>query len=160
MKKMFFLLAALTLTAGAVCAEQNSNYLSDLAVNFGYSGKPYPLHLYDNETAVAIARHVGNRDWQLPIVGFEGFPDSDVMQYYDIPSRYVIPSTPQTVTSEKAGEVYYSKPNRLVLFYHDAQVRGEFTKVGHFDVTSDFIEAVEKNPVLEGWGVLIIKVQR
>lgn len=46
--------------------------------------------------------------------------DYDVMQYYDVSSRYDIPSNPETVTSEKAGEVYYSDPNRIVLFYHDA----------------------------------------
>ena len=41
------------------------------------------------------------------------------MQYYDIPSHYEIPSEPEMVTAEKAGEVYYSEPNRIILFYQD-----------------------------------------
>jgi hypothetical protein len=78
------------------------------------------------------------------------------MQYYDIPSRYNIPSNPDNITSEKAGEVYYSSPNRIILFFGDAQVSGEYTKVGYFDYTEEFRAAVENNPVLEGWGNKIV----
>jgi hypothetical protein len=80
------------------------------------------------------------------------------MQYYDIPSRFKITSAPETVTSEKAGEVYYSSPNRIILFYQDAQVKGEFTKVGNLQNTSGLKEAVEKNPVIAGWGNKIISI--
>lgn len=45
------------------------------------------------------------------------------MQYYDVPSRYEILSIPETVMTEAAGDVYYSEPNRIVLFYGDAAVR-------------------------------------
>ena len=157
MKKTVLILAVLLASVvGTVSAE---DFLMDLNVIFGYSGQTYPLHLYDNETAVAVARHVGSRDWQLPIVGFEG-ENSDVLQYYDVPKRYIIPSKPERVTSEKAGEVYYSHPNRLILFYQDAHVPGQYTKVGYFDVSRKFIEDVEDNPVLDGWGVMILKVKR
>ena len=54
------------------------------------------------------------------------------------------------------GEVYYSEPNRIVLFYQDAEISGEYTLVGHFDADEDFISAVEDNPVLEGWGNKIV----
>ncbi|MCM1542864.1 MAG: cyclophilin-like fold protein [Blautia sp.] len=80
------------------------------------------------------------------------------MQYYDIPSRYEIPAAPEEITSEKVGEVYYSEPNRIILFYHDAEVSAEYTPVGYFDATDEFIEAVENNPVLEGWGNKIISI--
>ena len=80
------------------------------------------------------------------------------MQYYDIPSRYDIPSNPEVITSQKAGEVYYSAPNRIVLFFGDAQVYGEYTKIGYFDNTQEFKTAVENNPVLEGWGNKIIQI--
>jgi len=43
------------------------------------------------------------------------------MQFYDIPSKYEIPSDSKHITEEKAGEVYYSEPNRIVLFYKDTQ---------------------------------------
>ena len=74
------------------------------------------------------------------------------MQYYDIPSRYEIPSNPERIASEAAGTVYYSEPNRIVLFFHEAEVPGEYTPVGYFDDTDEFVSAVENNPVLEGWG--------
>jgi hypothetical protein len=82
------------------------------------------------------------------------------MQYYDIPSSYSIPKNPETVTSEKAGEVYFAEPNRIVLFYKDAEISGEYTKIGYFDYSDDFISAVENNPVLEGWGNKIVVISK
>ena len=116
------------------------------------------LYLEDNETAAAIAEYVGQTAWQLPIYHYDDFEGWEVMQYYDIPSRYEIPSSAASVTSELAGEVYYSEPNRIVLFYHDAEISGEYTLIGHFDATEEFVTAVEENPVLEGWGNKIVQI--
>ena len=129
---------------------------TELVVRFGDRGEPFIMHLYNNDTAKAIARHVGTADWRLPIYNYEGYENWEVMQYYDIPSRYEIPSNPETVTEEAAGTVYYSEPNRIVLFYGDAEVTGEYTPVGYFDNTEEFRSAVENNPVLEGWGNKIV----
>lgn len=133
---------------------------SELEVRFGDDGEPFMMQMEDNETAAAIARYVGTTDWRLPIYERDPDADYDVMQYYDISSRYDIPSNPSTVTSEKAGEVYYSDPNRIVLFYHDAEITGEYTKIGTFDATDEFVTAVEENPVLEGWGNKIILISQ
>ena len=131
---------------------------TELVVQFGDGGDPFILHLYDNDTAEAIARHVGTADWRLPIYNYEGYENWEVMQYYDIPSRYEIPSNPETVTEEVAGTVYYSEPNRIVLFYGDGEVTGEYTPVGYFDNTEEFRSAVENNPVLEGWGNKLVLI--
>ncbi len=77
---------------------------TELEVCFGDGGLPFTLHLYDNDTAAAIARRVGTSDWRLPIYHYDDFENWEVMQYYDIPSRYEIPSNPETITSEKVGE--------------------------------------------------------
>lgn len=131
---------------------------TELVVRFGDDGDPFIMHLYDNDTAKAIARHVGTADWRLPIYNYEGYENWEVMQYYDIPSRYEIPSNPETITEEAAGTVYYSEPNRIVLFYGDGKVTGEYTPVGYFDNTEEFRSAVEDNPVLEGWGNKIVHI--
>ncbi|NMM94413.1 cyclophilin-like fold protein [Bifidobacterium oedipodis] len=131
---------------------------SVLEVRFGDDGAPFALNLESNATASAIAGYVAESDWRLPIYHYDDFEDSDVMQYYDIPSRYEIPSNPGAVTEEHAGELYYSHPNRIILFYRDAQVSGEYTKVGEFDPTDDFVNAVINNPVLEGWGNKIVQI--
>ncbi len=138
--------------------EGNNNPATELEVCFGDDGAPFILHLYDNYTAAAIAEHVGTADWRLPIYHYDDFENWEVMQYYDIPSRYEIPSDPETITSEKAGEVYYSEPNRIILFYGDAEVNSEYTKVGYFDFTEELKQAVEDNPVLEGWGNKIVLI--
>ncbi len=131
---------------------------TELEVCFGDRGSSFILHLYDNDTAAAIARHVGTAEWRLPIYHYDDYENWVVMQYYDIPSRYEIPSNPESITSEKAGEVYYSEPNRIVLFYGDAEVSSEYTKVGYFDFTDEFKQAVENNPVLDGWGNKIVLI--
>lgn len=138
-------------------AQVSGQTSGQLTVRFGTSA-PFTLHLEDNETAAAIARHVGTADWRLPIYHFDDYDGWEVFQYYDIPSRYDIPSNAETVISEQAGQVYYSAPNRIVLFYHDGEINGEYTLVGHFDATEGFISAVENNPVLEGWGNKIVQI--
>ena len=143
--------------SGAVTSNANDT-AAELTVRFGDSGDPFTLYLEDNDTAAAIARHVGSADWRLPIYHFDDYDGWEVMQYYDIPSRYEIPPNAETVVSEQAGQVYYSEPNRIVLFYHDADITGEYTLVGHFEATEDFVAAVEENPVLEGWGNKIVNI--
>jgi len=131
---------------------------TDLVVRFGDDGEPFIMHLYDNNTAAAIARHVGTGDWRLPIYHYDDYENWEVMQYYDIPSRYEIPSAPEQITEEKAGTVYYSEPNRVILFYQDAEVPAEYTPVGYFDYNDEFLKAVQDNPVLEGWGNKIVRI--
>ena len=132
-----------------------SNDTAELIVRFGDEGEPFTMVLEDNSTAQAIAGYVSTTDWRLPIYNYD---ESDVMQYYDIPSRYEIPDNSTAVTEAHAGDVFYSDPNRIVLYYHDAEISEEYTKIGTFDPTDDFIAAVENNPVLEGWGNKIVRI--
>lgn len=134
--------------------------VTELEVHFGDNGEAFMMHLDDNETARVIAGYVGTSDWRLPVYERDDDVDYSVVQYYDIPSRYEIPSSPETVTEAKAGEVYYSDPNRIVLFYQDAEISEEYTKVGTFDATEEFVTAVAENPVLEGWGNKIILISQ
>lgn len=129
-----------------------------LQVHFGDDGAPFTMHLYDNDTADKIAEYVGTADWRLPIYNYEGYDNWEVMQYYDIPSRYDIPSNPQRVTSVAAGTVYYSDPNRIVLFFGDAEVSSEYTPIGYITYSQDFVDAVQNNPVQEGWGNKIVNI--
>lgn len=138
--------------------ERTTAALGDLEVRFGDAGEPFALHMENNETAEAIVRYVGTSDWRLPIYDRDDDVDYSVMEYYDIPSRYEIPAEPETVTEARAGDVFYSDPNRIVLFYHDAEISEEYVKIGTFDATDEFISAVENNPVLEGWGNKIIQI--
>ncbi|HIR04090.1 MAG TPA: hypothetical protein IAD34_08520 [Candidatus Scatovicinus merdipullorum] len=61
----------------------------------------------------------------------------------DIPGRYEIPDNSDTVTQAHAGDVFYSDPNRIVLYYHDAQLYKEYTKIGTFEATEEFVAAIE-----------------
>lgn len=139
--------------------ETTVEFVPKLEVSFGREGEPFTMNLFDNDTARAISRYVGTSEWNLPIYHYDDYENYEVMQYYDIPDRYDIPSNPETITSEKAGDVYYSEPNRIVLFYHDANIAGEYTRLGTFDATQGFISAVENNPVVEGWSNKIVSIR-
>ena len=139
--------------------EQTEPSAIELAVRFGDSGEAFTLHLYDNSTAAAIARYVGTASWRLPIYHYDDYDNWEVMQYYDIPSRYEIPSNAETVSEEHAGTVYYSEPNRIVLFYQEAEVSGEYTPVGYFDYSDEFLSAVQNNPTVPGWSNKLVLIE-
>ena len=143
---------------GAEEAGEELTGVSALEVRFGDDGAPFVMQMEDNATAAAVAGYVGTANWRLPIYHYDDYKNWEVMQYYDIPSHYEIPSEPEMVTAEKAGEVYYSEPNRIILFYQDGEVTGEYTKIGTIEDTGEFREAVESNPVLEGWGNKIVLI--
>lgn len=151
---------AVSETTESITEESADADVSELTVRFGDDGEPFTLHLYDNDTAKTIAGFVGMGDLRLPIYHYDDYDNWEVMQYYDIPERYEIPQDPETVTSEKAGEVYFAEPNRIVLYYGDADVTAEYTKVGYFDYSEDFASAVADNPVLEGWGNKIVVISK
>lgn len=130
----------------------------NLTLRFG-GGEEFTIHMYDNDTANKISEYVGTASWQLPIYHFDDYDGWESFQYYDIPSRYDIPDGSQSVTSEQAGAVYYSHPNRIILFYQDADVSSEYTPVGYVDSSQDLVDAVENNPVVEGWGNKLIFIQ-
>ncbi len=95
-------------------------------------GSPLSCTWRTTPPAAAIAGYVGTSDWRLPVYSYD---ESDVMEYYDVPSRYEIPDNSVAVTQAHAGEVYYSDPNRIVLYYHDAEINEEYTLIGTFDAT-------------------------
>lgn len=128
-----------------------------LNVRFGDS-KTFTLNLYDNQTANDIARHVGTAAWNLPIYNYNNYNNWEKFQYYDVNRRYDITDLHETITSEKGGEVYYSHPNRIILFYHDAEIPAEYTPVGYISYTNDFVSAVENNPVVPGWGNKMVNI--
>ena len=132
-----------------------SSNATELTVQFGDSGDSFVMHLEDNSTAAAIAGYVGTTEWRLPVYSYD---ESDVMEYYDIPSRYEIPDNSENITEAHAGDVFYSDPNRIVLYYHDAEINEQYTRIGTFDATEEFVDAVENNPVLEGWGNQIVVI--
>ena len=114
--------------------------------------------LHDLPVRIIVIVVDGTAAWRLPIYHYDDYTNWEIMQYYDIPSRYEIPSNPESVTSVKAGAVYYSEPNRIILFYGDGTVSSEYTPVGYITNSQDFVDAVENNPVLEGWGNKIVHI--
>ena len=42
----------------------------------------------------------------------------------------------------------------------NTEVSEEYTLVGHFDATDEFVEAVKNNSVLEGWGNKIVLITK
>lgn len=134
-------------------SEEPLDTLPNLAIRFGETkDRPvYEIQLEDNEVSLAFVRVLRARAQTIPIYVFDGSENTDVLQYYDIPASYNIPDgEPVTVESELAGEVYYSAPSRIMIFYKDSQIQGEYVKVGSVIHTEGLEEAVESNP-LDSW---------
>lgn len=144
---------------GSTGIETETSAADHLTVRFGDNGAPFTMELENNDTAAAIAQHMGSADWRLPIYHYDDYEGWESFQYYDIPSRYDIPDGSESVTSEKAGTVYYSHPNRIILFYQDAEISTEYTPVGYIDFSQDLVDAVENNPVVQGWGNKLVFIQ-
>jgi len=133
--------------------EESQGTLPNLAIRFGETeDRPvYEIQLEDNEVSLAFVRVLQEREQTIPIYVFDGSENTDVLQYYDIPASYNIPDgEPVSVESEAAGEVYYSAPFRIMLFFKDGQVPGDYVKVGTVTTTEGLAEAVESNP-LDAW---------
>ena len=67
--------------------------------------------------------------------------------------------TATEAAAEVSGELYYSYPNRVILFYQDAQIEGDYTKVGTLTTTEGLVDAVRNNEPLENWNCLVIPVR-
>ena len=131
-----------------------------LNVKLGYDGKTYVLELFNNQTAEDIYNHVSLATWNLPIYEFSGYDNADKYQYYDIPSRYKVTSNPESINIEQVGDVYYSEPNRMIMFFRNAEIPVNYTKVGKIKIDNDFTKNVEENPTLQGWGNKMIIISR
>ncbi|MCC8102687.1 MAG: hypothetical protein LIP11_10675 [Clostridiales bacterium] len=111
----------------------------------------YEIVLENNEVSVRFIRILQDMTRVIPLYVFDGSDNTDVLQYYDIPSSYDVPEgTPELVTSEKAGEVYYSS-GRIMIFYKDAEIEGYYVKIGETVTTEGLEDAVNSNP-LDDWG--------
>lgn len=139
-------------------AETGAGGSAATELNITFGDHTFVMHLEDNETAHQVAQYVGEESWNLPIYHFDDYENYEVMQYYDVASSYDFTANPEMITSEKAGEVFYSDPNRIVLFYQDAEVSGEYTKIGEVEYSQEFYDAVVNNPVVEGWSNKIVTV--
>jgi len=111
----------------------------------------YEIELLDNEVSVRFVRILQDMTRVIPLYVFDGSENTDVLQFYDIPSSYDVPEgEPELVTSEKAGEVYYSD-GRIMIFYQDAEIEGYYVKIGETLTTEGLADAVNSNP-LDDWG--------
>lgn len=169
MKKMMtLLLALLLLMASSALAEEPAvpaateapAEIATCQVQFGDESDVYTVHLLDNDTAVALYRAIPENGLNLPIYTFDGYEGWEVMTFYDIPSRFDIPSEPVRYETQQSGQLYYSAPNRLMLFYGDAEMPGDYVLVGYIEDSEEFRADVANNQPLEFWGNKLIMVSR
>lgn len=133
----------------------------DLQIRFGRSGNNwYRIEMANNKTARDVASTVSDTSWNLPIYTYKNYKHDDVLQYYEVSEEYQFASNPQHVTSEKAGEVYYQKStNRVILFFNNAHVSGNYTYFGRIKNTNGLADAVKNNPKVKGWDNTIVTVK-
>lgn len=151
-----------TASGAAGTDTEESTSLEDMpgmTIQFGYDGPIYSVQLEANDTAATLADYASRGEYNLPIYTYENYENEEVLQFYDIPSRYEVPAETEHYTEEKAGELYYSYPNRIVLFYQDAQVEADYTRIGTLTRTEGLVDAVTRNEPLDDWDCLVIPVR-
>ncbi len=155
--------------ASGQAAEESSAEDSDtedmiMEIQLGYNGQTvYRMQLYDNVTAQELYRDIGETHYNLPIYHYNDFEQADVIQYYDLPTRYSYTvEDAQEVGEVKAGEVYYSDPNRIILVYRDTTLEGEYVPIGKVEIDDPekFAQEMEDSEVLEYWECKVIPVHR
>lgn len=154
--------------AGETAAENDSEENADtedmiLEIQLGYGGNVYKMELYDNVTAQELYRDLGDRHYNLPIYHYDDFEQADVIQYYDLPMRYSYTVEDAVEVGEvKAGELYYSDPNRIILVYRDTTLEGEYVPIGMVDIDDPeaFARGVENSSVLDDWDCKVVPVHR
>ena len=164
MKKLISVLLALSilLCLTAVFAEETEEpaILGDVSVQFGNDSAEYILHMYDTDTGAELYRNVTDSGRNLPSYDIKDYDGWEYFQFYDIPSYYSIPDgDQQLVESEKAGELYYCAPNRIILFYEDAEIPLMMVKVGYIEDTPEFRADVANNQPLDYWGNLLFIIR-
>lgn len=133
--------------------------LMTVSVQMGDDHPVHVAHIYDNDTAVELARNIGSGGKRLPVYNYDDFEGSDRMILYDIPSYHEIPdSETVAVTSVKAGEIYYSHPNRVNLYLEDMEVQGDFTPIGYLEDVEGLVEEYSTSRVLENYDCKVIPV--
>ncbi len=166
MKKMMaMLLSLLLMLSAAALAEEPAATeapaeIATCQAQFGDESDVYTVHFYDNDTAVALYRAIPESGLNLPIYTFDGYEGWEVMTFYDIPSRFDIPSEPVRYETQQSGQLYYSAPNRLMLFYGDTEMPGDYVLVGYIEDSETFRADVANNQPLEYWGNKLIMVSR
>lgn len=149
-------------------SSQNSNPGSnrataddDLQLRFGNKGNNwFRIEMANNKTARDIASTVSDTSWNLPIYNYRNYKNDNVLQYYEVSEEYQFASNPEHITHEKAGEIYYQRStNRIILFFNDANVSGNYTYVGRIKNTQGLADAVKNNPKVTGWDNTIISVR-
>lgn len=135
-----------------------------MEIQLGYNGRTvYRVQLYDNVTAQELYRDIGENHYNLPIYHYDDFEQADVIQYYDLPSRYSYTvEDAREVGEVRAGELYYSDPNRIILVYRDTTLEGEYVPIGmvEIDDPENFAKEMEDSEVLDYWDCKVIPVHR
>ena len=164
MKKLISVLlilsVLLSLTAAFAEETEEPAILGDVSVQFGSDSAEYILHMYDTDTGAELYRNVTDSGRNLPSYDIKDYEGWEYFQFYDIPSYYSIPDgDQQLVESEKAGELYYCAPNRIILFYEDAEIPLMMVKVGYIEDTPEFRADVANNQPLDYWGNLLFIIR-
>lgn len=151
-------------TAEDSSAEDSDTEDMIMEIQLGYNGQTvYRVQLYDNVTAQELYRDIGERHYNLPIYHYNDFEQADVIQYYDLPSRYSYTvEDAREVGAVKAGELYYSDPNRIILVYRDTTLEGEYVPIGmvEIDDPENFAKEMEDSEVLDYWNCKVVPVHR
>ena len=116
----------------------SSNEIPDVHVRFGRT--EFDVVLYDGTTKELLMSQLSSSEMMLPT----SYDLNNECKYYDIPSRYLSYMGIETeeITEVKEGDMLINDEGRLFLYYKDAEVSGEYMRVGYISDMTGIVQAL------------------
>jgi len=92
------------------------------------SGEEFDVILYESTAASALMTQVPDTQMMLP----PSYDQDGVCKYYEIPSRYLpmLGIEVESVSGVKTGDMLLAEDGKLYLYYKDADISGEYQRLG------------------------------
>lgn len=117
---------------------QPDSAIPDVHVRFGTT--EFDVVLYDSATKELLMSQLSPSEMMLPT----SYDMDNVCKYYDIPSRYLsyMGIVTEEITEVQAGDMLINEDGRLFLYYEDAEISGDYMRVGYVKDMTGIAEAL------------------
>ena len=117
---------------------QPDSAIPDVHVRFGTT--EFDVVLYDSATKELLMSQLSPSEMMLPT----SYDMDNVCKYYDIPSRYLsyMGIVTEEITEVQAGDLLINEDGRLFLYYEDAEISGDYMRVGYVTDMTGITEAL------------------
>lgn len=113
---------------------QDEDEITNVEINVNNTN--FLVNMDNTPTGKALMARLPSTSMRLPT----SYDQDGVLKYYDMPMNIV--SNPEKITNVSTGDLLMDGNDRLILYYQDAEINGEYTKVGKIENSDGLAEAL------------------